>query len=74
MKTHAGHPKIESSTAPSPARSLVLVMDDDDMVRRVASTMLSHLGYEPVPTADGSAALEKTRALLAEGKQLAAAL
>ncbi|HVY26405.1 MAG TPA: PAS domain S-box protein [Polyangiaceae bacterium] len=55
-------------------QGLVLVMDDDDMVRQVASGMLAHLGYEPIPTCDGGEAVERTRGLLAEGKQLCAAL
>jgi two-component system, cell cycle sensor histidine kinase and response regulator CckA len=55
-------------------QGLVLVMDDDDMVRRVAGSMLSHLGYEPLPTADGAEALEKVRSVLAEGKLLTAAV
>ena len=61
-------PKLKSG------RGLVLVMDDDDMVRQVAASMLAHLGYEPVPTCEGGEALERTRALLAEGKQLSAAM
>ena len=36
----------------------VLVMDDEAMVRDVASAMLAHLGYEPVTVADGAAAVE----------------
>jgi len=55
-------------------RGLILVMDDDDIVRRVAGGILKHLGYEPVLTCDGNEALERTRALLAEGKQLCAAM
>ncbi len=55
-------------------RGLVLVMDDDDMVRRVAVSMLSHLGYEVLPAAEGQEALTRTRALLAEGRTLTAAL
>ena len=55
-------------------RGLVLVMDDDDMVRQVAGSMLAHLGYEPVPTCDGAEALERARAILAEGKHLSAAM
>jgi len=35
---------------------------------------LAHLGYEPITTCDGSEALERTRALLAEGKHLSAAM
>jgi PAS domain S-box-containing protein len=55
-------------------QGLVLVMDDDDMVRHVASSMLRHLGYEPVPACDGSEALQRTRVLLGEGARLSAAL
>ncbi len=36
----------------------VLVMDDEAMVRDVASAMLRHLGYEPVTVSDGAAAVE----------------
>jgi len=60
-------------SAPS-GQGLVLVMDDDDMVRQMASSMLTHLGYEPIATCDGSEALERTRTLLAAGKQLSAAM
>ncbi|MEO6600123.1 MAG: response regulator [Polyangiaceae bacterium] len=49
-------------------------MDDDDIVRRAASSILAHLGYEPISTCEGSEALERTRALLAEGKHLKAAM
>jgi CheY-like chemotaxis protein len=52
----------------------VLVMDDDDIVRQVAGSMLTHLGYEPLLTCDGAEALERTRALLAEGVQLSAVM
>jgi len=55
-------------------RGLVLVMDDDDMVRQMASSMLVHLGYEPIPTCDGADALQRARSLLAEGKHLSAAM
>jgi two-component system cell cycle sensor histidine kinase/response regulator CckA len=53
---------------------LVLVMDDDDLVRQMAASMLVHLGYEPISTCDGAEALERARCLLAEGKQLRAAM
>jgi PAS domain S-box-containing protein len=53
---------------------LVLVMDDDDMVRQMASNMLEHLGYQPIATCDGAEALQRVRALLAEGKHLSAAM
>jgi CheY-like chemotaxis protein len=55
-------------------KGLVLVMDDDDIVRHVAGSMLTHLGYEPISTCEGSEALERARALLAEGKRLSAAM
>jgi PAS domain S-box-containing protein len=63
-----------ASLGPTLGQGLILIMDDDDMVRRVAESMLSHLGYEPISTCDGADALARTRALLAEGKQLSAAL
>ena len=55
-------------------RGLVLVMDDEDMVRSLASTMLTRLGYEPILTSDGAAALVRTRALLESGQALSAAM
>jgi PAS domain S-box-containing protein len=71
--------KQGDSAEPAPrklesGRGLVLVMDDDDMVRHVTSSMLAHLGYEPLATCDGSEAIERTRTVLAEGKQLYAAM
>ncbi|RYZ04875.1 MAG: PAS domain-containing sensor histidine kinase [Myxococcales bacterium] len=60
--------------APKQGQGMVLVMDDDDMVRRVTASMLAHLGYEPIPTSHGTEALQRTRRLLAEGKVLTAAL
>jgi two-component system, cell cycle sensor histidine kinase and response regulator CckA len=68
-------------TPPPPAaretlrgHGLVLVMDDDATVRRVAGNMLARLGYEPILTSDGAHALASVRQLLAEGKVLTAAL
>ncbi|MEI9949999.1 MAG: PAS domain S-box protein [Pseudomonadota bacterium] len=55
-------------------QGLVLVMDDDDIVRHVAGGILKHLGYDPILTCDGAEALERTRRLVAEGKQLRAAV
>jgi PAS domain S-box-containing protein len=63
-----------SSDSSGAGKGLVLVMDDDDMVRRMAGSMLAALGYEPISASDGAAALEHARALLAEGKQLSAAV
>lgn len=85
MKKHPGRSESESNEgvlaargepamAANPARGLVLVMDDDDMVRRVATSMLRHLGYEVLPAADGSEALQRARSALREGRPLAAAV
>jgi PAS domain S-box-containing protein len=59
---------------PAKGRGLVLLMDDDDMVRHAAGRMLSHLGYDPVLARDGSEAVQRAGALLAEGVHLSAAL
>jgi PAS domain S-box-containing protein len=71
----------KSETPPPPTtqrvprgHGLVLVMDDDETVRRVAGNMLARLGYEPILTSDGAHALASARQLLAEGKVLTAAL
>jgi PAS domain S-box-containing protein len=71
--------KSEASPLPTAhdaarGRGLVLIMDDDETVRRVAGSMLARLGYEPILTNDGAHALTRVRALLAEGKVLTAAL
>jgi CheY-like chemotaxis protein len=72
---HPGTVARRAPVAPIAAgRGLVLLMDDDDMVRRMANSMLSALGYEPITTCDGAEALERTRGLLAEGKKLSAAV
>jgi CheY-like chemotaxis protein len=63
-----------SSSELKRGQGFVLVMDDDDMVRHVAGSMLKHLGYRPILTCDGAEALERTRALLSEGTRLCAAL
>ena len=55
---------------PSPAESCkpeisgsgrILVMDDDDVVREIASDMISSLGYDVVTVSDGNEALQKYR-------------
>ena len=44
---------------PARGQGRVLVMDDDEMVRKVLNEMLSHLGYEADFAIDGSKAIEK---------------
>ncbi len=63
-----------SAREPKRGQGYVLVMDDDDIVRQVAGSMLTHLGYEPILTCDGREALERAHALLAERAQLSAAM
>jgi two-component system cell cycle sensor histidine kinase/response regulator CckA len=52
----------------------VLVMDDEEAVRRVAQLFLTRLGYEPVMVADGQAALAVYRAAVAAGQGFAAVI
>jgi CheY-like chemotaxis protein len=59
---------------PAKGRGLVLLMDDDDRVRHATGRMLSYLGYEPIMASDGAEAVQRARALLAEGAHLRAAL
>jgi CheY-like chemotaxis protein/anti-sigma regulatory factor (Ser/Thr protein kinase) len=47
---------------------LVLVMDDEEMVREVAGAMLEHLGYEVLMAGDGSHAIDIYRRCLSEGR------
>jgi CheY-like chemotaxis protein len=43
-------------------RDLVLVVDDDDMVRRTTMHTVAHLGYNVVEAASGRAAIDLVRA------------
>jgi signal transduction histidine kinase/ActR/RegA family two-component response regulator len=44
--------------APPRGTGVVLVVDDEEIVRRTASRLLASLGYAPVPVAGGRAALD----------------
>lgn len=51
----------ENRTPESPERNAagrILVVDDEEMVRRLAGTMLTRLGYEVVTASDGAEAIE----------------
>jgi len=73
--TSAGRGDARAESKPAAGgQGLVLVMDDDDIVRHVAGSILKRLGYEAILTCDGSEALERAQALVAEGKPLRAAL
>jgi CheY-like chemotaxis protein len=52
----------------------VLVMDDEEMVRRLAGLMLARLGYEAELAGDGVEALECYRRAQAEGRGFAAVI
>ncbi len=53
-----GLAQASDRAAPRPARhGRILVMDDEDMIRAVATDMLTHLGYEVCVAADGKAAV-----------------
>ncbi|MBW1713076.1 MAG: response regulator [Deltaproteobacteria bacterium] len=52
----------------------ILVMDDEEMIRKVLSDILSRLGYEVVTASDGAQAVELYRQGLASGKPFDAAI
>jgi CheY-like chemotaxis protein len=54
------HPAASAETTPRPpptAPARILVMDDEEVIRRVAGRMLSLAGHETVFTADGAEAV-----------------
>ena len=52
----------------------ILVMDDEEMIRTVVSSMLTHLGYQPIEAVDGQEALEKYRESLEKGSGIDAVI
>ncbi len=52
----------------SGGHGVVLVMDDEEVIRRLACEMLHVIGYEAVEAEDGKEALEKYQLALAAGK------
>lgn len=59
----AMEPEVESvRPQPAPRAARVLVVDDNDAVRRSACAMLRALGHETVPAASGAEALERLEA------------
>ncbi len=53
---------------PRPRKFLVLFMDDNAMIRKVAKKILERLGYEPVIAKTGEEAVEKYQSCLVAGK------
>jgi PAS domain S-box-containing protein len=56
------------SSAPRHGMGKILVMDDDEIVRKVAVQMLFHLGYEVAEAPDGESALGLYQEALAQGR------
>ena len=65
-----GKLSAEKSDSESPLRGngMVLVMDDEEIIREVAGKMLRHLGYDVGYAADGSEAIELYTKALSEGR------
>jgi len=49
-------------TAPERSDDLILLVDDDDNVRRLVGAALNHLGYSALTVSRGQAAVEAVRA------------
>ena len=58
----------------SPGHGTILVMDDEAMIREIASDMLYYLGYEAVCCADGLEALKHLLKATEKGERFSAAL
>src|SRR6476469_4420677 len=54
-------PRLALATEPRPSRPRVLVVDDEDAVRRVLARTLTQAGYLVDTTPDGRGALEALR-------------
>jgi two-component system, cell cycle sensor histidine kinase and response regulator CckA len=63
-------PRNVTSNRPT-RQGRILVMDDEDSVRRVTCALLMRLGYEVVPSADGAEAIEIYRRSLTSGNRFA---
>ena len=65
-------PKVE--VAPLKGRGAVLVMDDEEMIRRVCSLMLQRLGYEVALANDGQHAVQLYRDAIHRGNPFRAVI
>jgi two-component system cell cycle sensor histidine kinase/response regulator CckA len=65
-------PVIETAEEGGPVQGcgLVLVMDDEEMVRQIASDMLAHLGYEVLLAKDGAEAMDLFRRHRRQGRPI----
>lgn len=57
----------EAEDGIAPGAGKILVIDDEEMVRELTTSMLTHAGYEVVTTMDGSQALEVYRDAMQSG-------
>ncbi len=53
---------------PVPGKGKILVMDDEDIIRRLAGDMLNYLGYQSESAADGEETIEKFKEARDSGK------
>jgi DNA-binding NtrC family response regulator len=56
------------------AKARILIMDDEELILDVVSSMLEYLGYEVVLSRNGQEALEKYRAAIQGGKPFGAVI
>ncbi len=61
-------PKIEATQEKGTERKMVLIMDDDEMIRDTASEMLRYLGYESVHAVNGTEAISIYREEMQNGR------
>jgi PAS domain S-box-containing protein len=71
---HAPSPALPVHRLPPRGEGRVLVMDDEEEVRKVAASMLRTLGYEPESAADGAEAARLFQAARAAGRPFDAAI
>jgi len=62
LREEGAVPRPQDEEPPPRGAGVVLVVDDEEMVRQTAGRMLSNLGYQPVLVAGGSEALAWLRA------------
>ena len=63
-------PGQQSVPAIKKGRGRVLIMDDDQSIRRMAEDALTYFGYEAVTVQDGQAAIDLVSQSLASGKKI----
>jgi signal transduction histidine kinase/ActR/RegA family two-component response regulator len=63
-----------ATDGPAHGNGRVLLMDDEEIIRKVAGQMLSHLGYEVVTAADGHEAINRYVEARAEGRPFGAVI